>query len=82
MAIYTNNFCKVFTKVLAETGVTCYMISQYSGLDEGYLSRLKSRVKVNQLIMSRTEKLQSDYIYIDFTNEKDIQLHAQPILLY
>ncbi|MFC2013332.1 hypothetical protein ACFLU8_00325 [Chloroflexota bacterium] len=47
MAIYTNNFCKVFAKVLAETGVTCYKISQYSGLDGGYLSRLKSGLKEN-----------------------------------
>jgi len=47
VAIYTNNFSKVFDKVLAETGVTCYKISQYSGLDEGYLSRLKSGLKDN-----------------------------------
>ena len=47
MAIYTNNFCKVFAKVLAETGVTCYKIGQYSGLDGGYLSRLKSGLKEN-----------------------------------
>ena len=47
MAIYTNNFCEVFAKVLADTGVTCYKISQYSGLDEGYLSRLKSGLKEN-----------------------------------
>ena len=47
MAIYTNNFSKAFDKVLAETGVSCYKISQYSGLDEGYLSRLKSGLKDN-----------------------------------
>ena len=47
MAIYTNNFSKVFDKVLVETGVSCYKISQYSGLDEGYLSRLKSGLKDN-----------------------------------
>jgi predicted transcriptional regulator len=47
VAIYTNDFCKAFAKVLAETGVTCYKISQYSGLNEGYLSRLKSGLKEN-----------------------------------
>ena len=47
MAIYTNNFCRVFARLLAETGVTCYKISQYTGIDGGYLSRLKSGAKEN-----------------------------------
>jgi len=47
VAIYTNNFSKVFDKVLSETGVSCYQISGYSGLDGGYLSRLRSGQKDN-----------------------------------
>ena len=47
MALYANNFAKAFSNLLQETGVTCYQISQYSHLDQAYLSRLKNGEKQN-----------------------------------
>ena len=43
--LYNNNFSQVFSGFLAKTGVTCYQLHRYTGLDEGYLSRLKSGEK-------------------------------------
>lgn len=40
--IYVDSFSKVFSKLLEKTRITCYQISQYSHLDQAYLSRLKS----------------------------------------
>lgn len=45
MSIYLGDFAKEFGKVLRETGVSIYKIASYTGLDEGYLSRLKSGEK-------------------------------------
>ena len=45
MGIYSKEFTKVFSKLLETSGVTCYQISQYSHLDEGYLSRLRNGEK-------------------------------------
>jgi transcriptional regulator with XRE-family HTH domain len=45
--IYTNNFAEAFSEILNETGVSCYQIAQYSYLNEGYLSRLRSGEKNN-----------------------------------
>jgi len=47
VAIYVNRFCNTLDELLEETGVSCYQISQYSGLDGGYLSRLRSGQKKN-----------------------------------
>ena len=47
MALYATNFAKAFSNLLQETGVTCYQISQYSHLDQAYLSRLKNGEKQN-----------------------------------
>ena len=42
MTLYANDFSKIFSELLEKSGVTCYQISQYSHLDEGYLSRLRN----------------------------------------
>lgn len=47
LRLYPNNFAEVFSELLEETGVTCYQISQYSHLDQAYLSRLKNGMKKN-----------------------------------
>lgn len=43
--LYNHNFSRAFSKALEKTGVTCYQIHNYTGLDQGYLSRLKSGEK-------------------------------------
>ena len=45
--ILSNNFAQTFGNLLGEAGASCYQISQYSGLDQAYLSRLKSGDKSN-----------------------------------
>jgi len=45
--LYINDFSKVFSILLKKNGVTCYQISQYTGLDEAYLSRLKNGERNN-----------------------------------
>jgi transcriptional regulator with XRE-family HTH domain len=45
--LYSNNFAQVFSELLEKTGVSCYQISQYTNLDEGYLSRLRKGEKCN-----------------------------------
>ena len=45
--LYSNNFAEAFSKLMDETGVPCYQIHQFSGLDQGYLSRLKRGQKCN-----------------------------------
>jgi glucose-6-phosphate-specific signal transduction histidine kinase len=41
MAFYANDFSKVFSTLLEKTGISCYQISQYTHLNQSYLSRLK-----------------------------------------
>ena len=38
-------FSKTFSRLLDKHGVSCYAISQYSDLDQAYLSRLRSGKK-------------------------------------
>ena len=45
--LYKNNFSEAFNKLLHKTGVSCYRISQYSHMDQAYLSRLKNGEKGN-----------------------------------
>jgi len=45
--IYSNGFSRAFSDLLVRTGVSCYDISQYSHLDQGYLSRLRNGHKSN-----------------------------------
>lgn len=44
---YSSNFSQVFREILAKAEVSCYQISQYSHVDEAYLSRLKKGKKCN-----------------------------------
>jgi len=46
-SLFSNNFSRAFSNLLDKTGVSCYQMSQYSGLDQSYLSRLKSGEKRN-----------------------------------
>ena len=45
MALYSKDFGKAFSNLIDKYGVTCYQISQYSHLDQGYLSRLRNGEK-------------------------------------
>ena len=47
IGLYSNNFAEVFSRLLEKSGVTNYKVSQYTGINEGYLSRLKKGVKEN-----------------------------------
>jgi transcriptional regulator with XRE-family HTH domain len=50
MALYADGFSKAFSDLLTSSGVSCYKISQYTNLDQGYLSRLLSGEKTNPSI--------------------------------
>jgi len=45
MALYSKDFAKAFSNLLEKSGVTCYQISQYSHLNQSYLSRLRKGEK-------------------------------------
>jgi hypothetical protein len=45
--VYENQFGKVFSNILESSDVSCYKISQYTNLDEAYLSRLRNGLKDN-----------------------------------
>jgi transcriptional regulator with XRE-family HTH domain len=45
--VYSNGFSRAFSQLLEKAGVSCYKISQYSHVDEAYLSRLKNGKKQN-----------------------------------
>lgn len=45
--VLSNEFSTVFTRLLEQTGVTCYRISRFTHLDQSYLSRLKKGKKKN-----------------------------------
>lgn len=47
MALYSKDFSKVFSDLLQKSEVSCYKITQYTGLDQGYLSRLRNGVRSN-----------------------------------
>ena len=47
MAIYSTDFAKVFSKLLGDHNISSYQVSQFSGVDEAYLSRLKSGERKN-----------------------------------
>ena len=59
-------FSQVFSEIMERTGVTCYQINQYSGLDQGYLSRLKNGEKVNPSIGT---VLAITYALVHFSDE-------------
>jgi hypothetical protein len=43
--LYHRNFGQVFSEILKKTGASCYQIHKFTGLDQGYLSRLRSGEK-------------------------------------
>jgi len=45
--LYSKDFSHAFCKLLQKAGISCYQISKYSHLDQGYLSRLKSGEETN-----------------------------------
>ena len=45
--LYNFDFSKAFNKLLEKAGISCYQIHQYTGLDQGYLSNLKTGNKNN-----------------------------------
>ena len=47
MGLYSEDFSKEFSKLLEKAGISCYKVSQYTHLDEAYLSRLRSGEKRN-----------------------------------
>lgn len=47
MGLYLSDFSEVFSKLLEKSGVSCYRIAEYTGLDEAYLSRLRNGKKHN-----------------------------------
>ena len=47
MGIYQNSFAEAFSKLLAESEVTCYKIQEFTHVDQSYMSRLKSGEKTN-----------------------------------
>jgi len=47
IGIYSKDFSEAFAELIAETHVSCYQISQFTGINQGYLSRLRSGEKGN-----------------------------------
>jgi hypothetical protein len=47
MTLFADEFAKIFSELLAKSGVSCYKIAQFANLDQAYLSRLKDGQKVN-----------------------------------
>jgi hypothetical protein len=47
MGLYGNNFAKTFSDLIDKSGVSCYKIAQFTALNEGYLSNLRSGEKIN-----------------------------------
>jgi hypothetical protein len=47
MGLYSDDFSQVFTKLLEKVGISCYQMSQYTHLDQAYLSRLRNGGKQN-----------------------------------
>ena len=45
--LYREDFSLIFSKLIERAGISCYQISQYSHLDQAYLSRLRSGEKNN-----------------------------------
>ena len=45
--IYEKDFSTVFDQLLTKTSVTCYRISEFTYIDQGYLSHLRNGTKTN-----------------------------------
>ena len=48
--LYIDKFPEVLNQLVNKSGVSCYKIAQFSGLNEAYLSRLKHGEKRNPSI--------------------------------
>ena len=75
--LYSNDFSQVFSKLLKVAEVSCYKISQFSGLTEPYLSRLKNGEKCNpsvEIIMRISLAL------VSHSNGKIKQHHIEELL--
>ena len=70
MTLYANDFSKAFYTLLEETGVSCYQISQYTHLDQAYLSRLKNGEKHNP---SLETVIKISLAFAHYSNQ--VQLH-------
>lgn len=47
VGFYSNNFGEVFSNLVVKCGISCYQISQFTNIDQGYLSKLKGGDKAN-----------------------------------
>lgn len=47
VGLYPDDFPRAFSSLLVKTSATAYQITKFTGLDEGYLSRLRSGEKQN-----------------------------------
>ena len=45
--ILSNQFPEKFSNLLERSGVSCYQISEFSGIDQAYLSRLRNGLQRN-----------------------------------
>jgi hypothetical protein len=46
-SLYDRDFSMVFNQLLGRVDVSCYQISEFSHIDQGYLSRLRNGTKKN-----------------------------------
>ena len=74
--IYTGQFSEEFTKLLNRSKVSCYQISEYTGIDQAYLSRLKSGKKCNPSL----ETIIKICLALTYSSDK-IKLHDIEALL-
>jgi hypothetical protein len=42
MALYSDDFARIFSNLLEKYHISCYQIEEYSHLNQSYLSRLRS----------------------------------------
>jgi len=47
MALYGNDFSKVFSQLIEKAGISCYQIAHFAHLDQAYLSRLRNSERQN-----------------------------------
>lgn len=46
-ALYSKDFSVVFSQLLEKANISCYRISEFSYIDQGYLSRLRNGTRTN-----------------------------------
>ena len=75
--LYPNGFHNQFNKLLTQSGASCYQLAQFSGVNEGYIHRLKTGEKTNpgvEVVM----RLALAFVHFD----SKIGLHQIDELLY